>query len=67
MVPILHSFCINMYTCSRVLAHCVDAAMPLLCAVLFLLISFTDSGTQSVNNKNRRQNVINAKLNLLQV
>jgi len=41
---------------------CVDVAMPLLCSVLFLLISMTNSGTQSVNDKDRRQKLINVKL-----
>ena len=43
-------------------AFCVDVAMPLLCDALFLLITLTDSGTQSVNNKDRRQKPINEKL-----
>jgi len=34
----------------------------LICAALFLLISLTDSGTQSVNNKDRRQKLPITKL-----
>jgi hypothetical protein len=47
--------------CTQV-RFCVDVAMPMLCATLFLLISLTDFGTPSVNNKDRRQELINAKL-----
>jgi len=48
--------------CVHTCVFCVDAAMPMLCAALFLLISLTDSGTKSVNNKDRRQQLIDAKL-----
>ena len=50
--------------CVRTCVFCVDAAIPgsILCAALFLLISLTDSGTQSVNNKDRLQKLINEKL-----
>jgi hypothetical protein len=36
--------------------------VSILCVALFLLISLTDSGTQSVNNKDRLQKLINEKL-----